>query len=137
MTAPARISFRLSISTSPWWRGRLRPNATGPILLVEALSQIYEDDNVLYNVPLLDLEPNEYNLDSGRFQYFTHDPQDYKVVLDSFTRKEELPDLFGWLGANTRHSWSLQVSFHHISSSTFTWSFANATDATLFKLTWA
>ena len=93
---------------------------------------IAENNHIIGNIVIIALYTNELNLDQGRFRYFSHDQQQYRVSIDYNTNLDGYNDLIEWIAIHASEPWSLCPELFKFGE----FSFANATTAVTFALVW-
>ena len=107
-----------------------------PFVAVEVLSQTYNPPSFIYRVPFAYVEPDELDLNAGRFIHYVGRVLPYHVtgpvdtsMMDIFTERLE------WIGWHIMHPWSFDIHMKDVTSGTLRWMFDNALDAIRFRLT--
>lgn len=105
-------------------------------LVVQVFSEIYDEERMIFQIPLAQLGFHENHLDRDRFVFYRHHPQEHQVVMvvggdmvEWFTEK------LNWIRENIHHPWSFDLIMTNAMSGYLTWSFSKASDAMLMKLT--
>jgi hypothetical protein len=98
--------------------------------------------HLLYTVELISLYDSERNLDAGRFEHFSIQPQQYSIKIKQMdmTGREgfrwHVAQHVGWIAEQCRGTWSMALDRRHVSDHDMIYTFDNVTDAVLFKLVW-
>lgn len=107
---------------------------------------VYSNKNQwLYDIPLIELNGNEYNLNDGRFRNFTKDEQDYSITIDNNNIKAvgyydefryKMVQMVEWVAQHSDEAWSFYLMAKSVGNVQITFSFKSASTAVLFKLVW-
>jgi hypothetical protein len=102
---------------------------------------VMQGSRILYTIPLVDLYGSELKLNGGRFEHFTHKPQEFKVLI-SFPRQngEEFRHAFKerleWIAEQSNAPWSFSLLPEFVGRADVEFTFENVTTAVVFKLVW-
>lgn len=102
---------------------------------------VYSSKNQwLYDIPLLELNGNEYDLNDGRFRNFTKDEQDHSITIDTNNVSDEfrykMVQMIEWVAQHSDEEWNLYLTAKSVGNVQITFSFKSASTAVLFKLVW-
>jgi len=89
------------------------------------------------SIPLTQLATHEVGLQDGRFLHFSTSTQEHIVgqwVENSV--EENFKERLEWITQNVNSDWYFEMIQEHIGKTRMVWSFSNASDAMMFKLTW-
>lgn len=96
----------------------------------------------LYMISLLDLEPSELLLNSGRFKrYITNPPDTWTNVPTYFSGSRDIIEdkfnsIINWMGSHCKCMWGLIPITHSVNNFEQIWRFEDVNDAIMFKLKW-
>jgi len=105
---------------------------------------VYSQSNQwLYDIPLLELNGNEYNLNDGRFCHFAKDEQDHSITIDTIRAvgyygefRYKMVQMIEWVAQHSDEAWSFYLTAKSVDNVQITFSFKSASTAVLFKLVW-
>lgn len=91
-----------------------------------------------YTVYLSKLDSHsESQLRGGAFARFSRERQTHDVIMPvvSGINEVQMREVLDWIAVNVQCTWSFTLDMRNASEGGMRWSFANASDAVLFKLT--
>jgi hypothetical protein len=122
------------------YTGRQKWHGDQQFILYEVRNRAGGDTNrVLYTAIVMDIYDHESDLSRGRFEYFSREAQEYSVKVKATIQGWRAPDAsvqqyVNWIAEHTQDSWSMEPYFNHVHDVDMTFSFADITTATMFKL---
>lgn len=100
----------------------------------------------LYDIPLLELYDHENGLTDGRFLNFSHESQEHSVIMENSlsTKKSisgeefryKLKQIIEWIAQHSSDTWSFFLTPQHVGNIDTIFSFKSVETAVLFKLVW-
>ena len=106
-----------------------------PYLEVDVISTIYPNHMSICSIPLTQLATHEVGLQDGRFINFATATQEHLVGLWLESCVEEhFTDRLSWIAQNVKHEWYCDVQMENVHKVRVLWSFQDAGEAILFKL---
>ncbi len=93
---------------------------------------------VAYTVDLMPVYEHERELDRGRFEHYRIEQQEHVARITRKDSPEPFPVMFeswvNWLAEHNEQPWSVTLDMPHVHHAIFSFSFADLTVGTMFKL---
>lgn len=106
-----------------------------PYLEVDVISTIYPTEMNICSLPLVQLATYEVGLDDGRFINFDRSTQEHFVGYWMETcLEEDFQKRLNWIAQNVKSDWSFEARMENVHKVRMLWSFKEASEALLFKL---
>jgi len=106
------------------------------VLVLQVFSEVYDDDRMIFQVPLTRLGLYENYLDRDRFVFYSPVAQEHQITHDvSGDIMSWFEERLAWIRENVMGRWSFDLIMPTALDGRLTWSFSKASEAMLFKLT--
>lgn len=112
----------VKVDTSAWW----------------VKHDVCQEQQINYSVAVMKIYEHENQLNTGRFENFTHESQAWSVSIYHENKIEpwwkRAETLVEWVAENVDSPWSLDIKMEHVSAGHFIFTFADMSAATFFKM---